>query len=655
MIKKRVFLLVLTGLLTLSSYGYSKKNISLQDITITAQKQEENHKDIPISLTVFDEYEIEDKGFRQFSDLANHSSNFTILEAGGTGMMSSYIRGIASDTGVESSNVGIYVDGIPYVNTFGNEIPIENIERIEILKGPQAVLYGKNSYAGAVNIISKKPENQFTGNVGVDFGTDNKRKYHLTLNTPIIENRLMVNGFVQHYEKDGYIENTTLGKEDNYKEDSFGKFNILFTPVDGLEISLISSFLDKDDGAPNWNSGTAEDRRKIGSNLQGKNETESLTNALKIDYDFGNLKFSSISTYKDLDNRTLYDADLSPADLMNLDADMDLDEYSQEIRFSGKTGCLGYLIGFYGDKMEKKRFLKMNNNPFQKYKTKSESLSAFANLDISFAKDFTLSLGSRIDRETLTLDDYLLKIDDENDYINFSPKVTLKYNLSKKTMTYATFSQGFKSGGYFMFAPTLEQRWVDKEKLTNYETGIKSYLTENLSLGASLFFMDIKDKQVTTHIDAYRSYVDNAANSESKGFELDLDYMINKQIKLYASIGYSDSKFKNFKDLKGDYSENKNPFSPKYTYSFGANYRNLMGIFASASVRGQDECYADKENNYKTTGYHIINAKIGYEKENFEIYLYSNNLADKEYDTRYSTNYFLSPPRETGIQVKYRF
>jgi iron complex outermembrane receptor protein len=636
--------------------GAATDEITLKDMVVTAQKQDENYKDIPISLSVFDEFDVEDKGFENYSDLSNHSSNFTIFEAGGTGMMSTYIRGVASDTGVESANVGVYVDGIPYVNTYGNDIPIENVQRIEVLKGPQSVFYGKNSYAGVVNIISRPPSGRFEGNVGITLGSDNKRKYDLTLNTPALANgRLNIGIFARHDEKDGFIRNTELGNEDNYEEDNFGRIHLLFTPADRLEFSLISSLLDTDHGAPAWNLTAAPDRTVVANELQGVNQTTSATHSFKGEYTFGGHSLSFIATFKDLDNRTMYDGDFTNLQLYYIDADMEVREYSQEVRMSGAAGPVDYLVGLYADSMRKDRVLEMNGMVFQRYGTEGRTLSVFANGEVALGRRLSLSLGARLDRDEITLNDGLLGADDENDYTHLSPKVSLEYAFTDDAMAYATVSRGYKSGGYYLFAPSPDRRWVDKESMTNYEIGAKSYIADRFSLGASAFFMKIKDKQVTTHMNAMMSYVDNAARCETVGFELDMDYRLSGAVGLYASLGVADSEFKAFSDSQGDYTGNTNPFSPKVTYTVGGTYRDTRGLFATAGLRGQGKSYSDKENANITGAFSIIDAKVGYEAEAFEVYLYADNLLDEVYDTNYGAYTFLSSPREIGARLKYRF
>lgn len=645
-----IFFLVANGQI------FAKENISLKNIVVTAQKQDENFKDIPISLSIFNEFQIEDKGFENYNDLTNHSSNFTIFDAGGTGMMATYIRGVASDTGAESANVGVYVDGIPYVNTFGNDIPIENIQRIEVLKGPQSVLYGKNSYAGVVNIISKPPSGIFEGNTKVTLGSDGKRKVSLTLNAPAVADKLYLSLFARHNEKDGFVRNTTLNIEDNFKEDRYGKFHLLFTPSDRLDLSLISSVLDKNDGAPAWNQTDAPDRLVVASDFQGVNRTDSVTHALKADYRFGSHQLSSVTTVKDLDNLTTFDADFTPFELFHTEADMAVKEYSQEIRLTGDIGRVNYLAGVYADIMTKDRFLTINRLPFQDYETESRTLSIFAHGTLDLSKKMTLSGGARLDRDKITLDDDFMGFDDENSYTNLAPKVSLTYAFSDDTTVYATVSKGYKSGGYFLFAPTPDRRWVEKEEMTNYEIGAKSYLTDNFTISASAFFMEIKDKQVTTHVAPLISYVDNAAQCDTMGFEVDADLRLTREISLYASFGLADSEFKEFRDGIGDYTGNKNPFSPLYTYSLGGTYRGARGLFATAGLRGQDKMYTDKENITVTDAYYLIDAKIGYESERFDVYLYAENLLDKVYDTRLGVgSSYLSSPREIGFQARFRF
>lgn len=153
-------------------------------------------------------------------------------------------------------------------------------------------------------------------------------------------------------------------------------------------------------------------------------------------------------------------------------------------------------------------------------------------------------------------------------------------------------------------------------------------------------------------------YISNAGSATSKGFELETIFKATEGLSFFANLGYTDIKYDKYKDSLGDYSGNRGQFAPKFDYYAGVKYRNTMGIFAQFDANGQSSFYTDKENKYKNSGYTLLNAKVGYESDNFEIYLYCNNITDKKYDI---DGFFggsfvvVSPPREIGLELAYRF
>jgi len=647
--KSFVLLCLVTSLLN------AKETLTLQELTVTAQKYEEKHIDVPISMNIIDEFDIEDKNIDDFNDLNNLSSNFSIFDAGGSGIVSSSIRGITSDTLVESASIGIYVDGIPYIGTIGNEIPIHNIQRIEILKGPQSTLYGKNSYSGAINIITKAPQNNTNGFVSVGFAEDNKQEYSLNLNTPIIDNKLLLNVFMRHYKKDGFIKNTTLNNEENYKENNYFKSYLKYLVNNKLTISLISSLLKTDDGAPSWNSTASPNLREVASNEQGTKELTNQSHALNIDYELNGFKLSSLTTIKDIDENFFYDGDLSSSPMYAFTTDTKNKEYTQEFRLAKRTNQNNYMLGIYFDDMDKHRSVKGNGAVFQKFGVKSKTISIFTNNDFKLNKDYTVSLGARLDKDKIEMNDELINFNDSHSYTNLSPKISLKYKPKANFMSYATISKGYKSGNYYGFAPTPEQRWYEKESLINYEVGFKYDYSDKLNFALSIFHMDIKDKQVNTNISYNVGVINNAASSESQGIEFDMNYRPMEGLSLYSSLGFNKTEFKKFSDINGNYQGNRNPASPKYTYSLGAKYRTNNGIFTNVNIKGQSNIYADKENLIETDPFNLINFKLGYERENYEVYLYAENFTDKKHDINWGTFSYLSVPREIGIKFKYRF
>jgi iron complex outermembrane receptor protein len=177
-------------------------------------------------------------------------------------------------------------------------------------------------------------------------------------------------------------------------------------------------------------------------------------------------------------------------------------------------------------------------------------------------------------------------------------------------------------------------------------------------LNGCIFLMDISDMQVTEAVSPVESYMTNAAEATAKGFEVEMTARIADGLMLMGGFGYIDIEFDEFKDALRDYEDNKNPYAPEYTFNIGAQYRFQNGLYARADLIGYGEMYLDRANKYKRDAYEIVNAKIGYETEHFDIYLYGKNIFDEEYNSYgYYDGYYVvySDPGEAGLQVVYRF
>jgi len=634
------------------------KDAILEKTTVTAQKVEEDISNVPISMSLLNEIDIEDKGIRTVSDIAQYVPNFNQFSVGGAGMYTPSMRGLTTDVHTLSTTIGTYVDGIPYISSMGNNITLEDIERIEVLRGPQGTIYGKNAYAGVLNIITKKPGNTPTGKVAAILGTDKKQEYSFRVSGPIAKDKLFVGLSAKHYQKNGYIRNEFADNMDDDRRDSTAKVYLRYTPTEDLELSLITTYLKKNDGATAMSMIGAPDYRKTNSNNHGYTKSESIAHAFKVNYKMGSTEFSSVSTYKTHKDLRASDFDFSPMDMMHSKVTADYENYSQEFRLNGGGDKFRWITGVYLDKDEQKPFYTMNGRTNTDTKTTVSSLGLFANFDYNVTQKLIATAGLRYDRDKSETEDFLNPYEADKSYEEISPKVGLKYIVSDKFMTYATVAKGYKMGGYYMMAPSNDLKSYDKETLWNYEVGFKSKsLNDKLMLNMSMFYMDVDDMQVSSNVTPYRGYISNAATAKTYGLELESSFKVTKSFDVYANFGYSKAETKDFKDALGDYSGNDVPYAPKYNYSIGGKYRGDQGIFAMLNVSGQDKFYADKANKMENDGYATANAKIGYETENYEIYLYCNNLTDKEYDLEgyFGSFVMVSPPRETGVSFAYRF
>jgi len=662
--KNKIALSFATSLLLSGSIYAQDTTQELESITVTAQKTEENVQEVPIAMSVFDEFDMEDKRIKSIKDIAPYTSSLMFFDDANGAGFSPTIRGLKTDSGADSSSLAMYIDGVPMLGSIGFNAVFMDIERIEVLKGPQGTLYGKGAEAGVINIITKKSDNETKAKIGAEFGSDNKKEYSFGVSGPIVKDKLYIGVSGKHYEKDGMINNTYKGGQTDDREYNYGKVNLRYTPTDDLELSLISQLLQGDDGGVSWNPISATSRKN--PSTVGISEPKTLLNAFRIKYNYDNYKFESITTHKKIEQRALRDFDFTSYDVYHMRQNNDRENFSQEFRLSAKYDNFNWLMGLNADKEEVKMDAGVSSiypsfSSVHKSDYEADSYGIFAHAEYALADNLFLLGGLRYDKNNIEYKEEGSTTTVTNSFSEVSPKIGLEYKLNKNSMLYSTIAKGYKPGGIYTYAAQGYPKAYNKETLWAYEIGSKnSFLDNTLVLNAAVYYMEVDDMQVTAYTSTTGSheYKSNAAEATSKGFEFDLSYKVNNNLKVFTSFGYNKTKFDNYKDERGDYSGNTNHMAPKYNYNVGALYRTDNGFYASADVNGYGDMWLNRENDFKRDAFNLVNTKVGYESENYDIYLYADNLFDKEYDSKgiYNGSYVIySEPREIGIQLAYRF
>ena len=660
----------------------SRKTVELETVTVTAQKQEENVQEVPVSVTVMGQPEIEDNNIDSIGELSDFVPNFMILNEGAAVFNSPVMRGIYAPAETLTVSSGLFVDGVPVLSSTGYEDALLDIERVEILRGPQGTLYGKNTETGVVNIITRQPDNDFRAKISADVGKllsyetgdGLKQSYALNLSGPIQTDKLFLGVAGKFYQKDGFMENTLTGEPANDREHWFGRAHLRWTPSDRLDISLIASILQYDDDAVQTSltekgaaayglSGFTD--RQVSSDLPGYNQACTDTQSLKIKYDFSDsMTLTSITARRVFDDDMTADWDFSPMKIMHTDKNNSYTKLSQELRLDSSSEKLQWLVGLYYDNDRNEFDIAMDSVfPSMASTTRrdfnGEAYAAFGQVGFSPIEGLRLIGGLRYEIQDQEYENYILGTTIDDSWNEFSPKLSVEYSWTPSTMTYVSVTKGYRSGGFNTFTNDPQYTTYDEEKLWSYEIGSKNLFWDNrLMLNGSVFYMDITDMQVTQAVSPTESYLSNAAEATAKGIELEMMVNVSKGLSVMAGLGYTDIEFDEYKDALGDYAGNKNPYAPKYTFNIGAQYRFQNGLYARADLVGCGEMYLDRANEYKRDAYEIVNAKIGYEAERFDIYLYGKNIFDKEYNAYgyYSGYYVLySDPGEVGLQLAYRF
>ena len=622
--------------------------VTLETITVTAQKQEENVQEVPMSVSVMTDLDVEDRKIESVLDVADYVPNLLVFQQEGSGNNTPIMRGIYAPPESFLVSTGLYIDGIPEITGIGFEDNMLDIERIEVLRGPQGTLYGKGAEVGAINIITRQPDNEFRGKLSLEGGEDEKGKVSLNLSGPIRKNKLFFGLSGLYYTKDGYIENTTTGNMINDREHWFGRGRLRWVPMDKLDISLAVSRLDYDEGEPDMTLGRTGAQmfmlppprdRKVSSNLDGWNRSSRDNQSLKIAYDLADaLSLTSITTHRKYLQHTFIDWDGSPMTLMHGLKDNEYDTLSQEFRLNYSSGRLKGLVGFYYDHDDTDIYMDIDYGAMvanTNRKFEGETYAVFANLTYPLTKQLSLVTGLRYETEKKEFTDNNTHINLDDSWDQLTPKVALEYSFTPENMAYVSVSQGYRAGGFNALAVSNPKYYTyDSETLWSYEIGTKnSFLDNKLIINGSVYYMDIKDMQVNEQASPEETYLTNAATAKGYGVELEATVKVLDGMTLNGSFGYNNTEFDEFSDVLGDYNGNKNPFAPEYTYSLGGQYRHATGFFARADLIGYGEMFFDKANKYSRGAYEIVNAKIGYEANSFDIYLYAKNLFDKEYNS----------------------
>ncbi|WP_320043712.1 TonB-dependent receptor domain-containing protein [uncultured Desulfobacter sp.] len=656
-----------------------KQETTIETITVTAQKQEENIQDVPVGITALTAQEIEDKKIESVENLADFVPNFMVFCNGGPGMNSPSMRGITAPIETLAVSAGLFIDGVPVLSNMGFEDTFLDIERIEVLRGPQGTLYGKNTETGAVNIITRQPDNEFRARLSTSIGTllsseaDDSltQTYTLNLSSPIQKDKLYMGFAGKFHKKDGFIENTLTGEPYDDRQNWYGRVHARWTPTDQWDLSFVASQIEYDGGGVIANLSedatasfglSAPEYRKVSADFEGQNNTACQSQSLKINYNISeSLELTSITARRVYDDKLANDWDFSPVTLSHTDKDSQYSKLSQELRLNYKHGGVKWIAGIYADKDE----VNFDTQSFSASTTSvtdrdidGHSYAVFTNVTYPLGQRFSLTGGLRYETEEMDFEDHISGKATDDSWEGITPKLALEYRISQAVMTYVSASKGYRSGGFNALATDSEYYSFDEEELWSYEIGAKTMCFNNrLMVNGSIFMMDISDMQVSETITLTETYITNAAQATGKGIELELTAKITPALSVMAGFGYIDIEFDDFKDNAGSYEGNQNPFSPEYSFNIGAQYRFENGWYARADLICYGEMYLDKANEYKRDAYQIVNAKIGYETDHFDIYLYGKNIFDQEYDSIGYFGYYTvySNPGEVGLQLNYRF
>jgi len=717
----------------------------LEEITVTARKREEGLQSTPIAISAFSGDSLEYRGVTNVGEIAAFTPNLSFQNnpsfGGASNSAAIYIRGVGQKEFLPTVDpgVGLYVDGVYIARSVGGILDLVDVERIEVLKGPQGTLFGRNTIGGAISITTKKPHNELEGKVSATYGTDDRVDLKGTVNLPISDN-FFSKFSVAYLSQDGYVmrdDGIDLGDDDTLS----GRASFLLAPNEDLEITFaLEGSRDRENGPAltligiNYGNPVDPDTppmatiHNVGANLaaggppipcaippaplnlavpgcyddryvypgaeRSSGTAPAFSNSdfwaanLNIDWTLSeNISLRSITAYRDLDATFSRDGDHSPFRVSQFDDLLEQQQFTQELQLLGTAfeDKLNWIAGLYyfredGNNVNELDFTVSRFRSGGKFDNRS--LAAFAQGTYDATDRFHITAGIRytdekkkfrpdqiihqnyfagsghpqLDAPFMQAGERILPfLEKELTYDNFDPYLNLSFDAADDLMVYASYSEGFKSGGFSqrVFPPIVAPFTAPAgtpdidliptflpEFVKVYELGFKfTGMDGKMRLNGAAFWTDYSDMQVQVFT-SVAPITKNAGAATIKGFELDMQMTPADGWFIEAGIGYLDAGYDaiDFATTFVDKNNNLDRVS-EWTLSAAISKEIALGNNGSLiprvdwSYRSEFDNDAFNTPQIHQTGYHLVNANITWEnsEENLSLVAGVRNLTDEKF------------------------
>ena len=659
---------------------------ALEDIVVTATKTgETNLQNTPLAITAVTADMIERSGLHDIRDLANNTPGLLITSNGSFAQV--YIRGVGSNNifaGSDPSST-LHLDGVyiarptAYLNTF------MDVERIEVLRGPQGTLYGRNSVGGTINVISRRPTNEVRAKGQVTIGNYDLFRVEGYVSAPIVEDKAAFSIAGLRSKRDGYIENVFPGGSDADDEDVWAtRAQLRLTPSSNFEFLVRADYLKTDEAGsgtlkllqplandPLVNS-TLGDYRKVSLNSPSFSKRRIRGVSGEAVWNINDaLTVTSLTAYRDslLDSQS--DTDGSSL-LVRITKQYEKQhQWSQELNLAGRYDGFNFVVGLYGFDEHMVADSTVSNfvpgvriHPNPTVDTQAWAIYGQANVGLTDA--LSLTVGARYTEETkdfaqnfsqeriatgLPLAGFPRIYDTSGKYTAFTPKIGVEFRPNEQIMLYAAATRGFKSGG-FNFASANPAQGYAPEFLWSYEAGFKSDLLDRrLRINGTTFLYDYSDLQVQSFLTPGVIDITNASDAQVKGVELETVAKLPGGFDVGGFVAYLDAVYKNYPDalapgnIPFDASGKHINSSPKWSYNVFAQHAYDLGQSGSIQARVEyswksRQFFTPQNNAIETQkSYGLLNANVGWTAPGggWQVIAFARNLTKKEYVTTTAT------------------
>jgi iron complex outermembrane receptor protein len=652
----------------------------IEEIIVTARKIEENLQDVPISITAFTGEQLAERGLTDIYDVSNFTTSFSFEKLNRYGVQGGgsrpVIRGMSQILG--EANASIFVDGLQYNDSILS-FPFEIVDRVEVIKGPQAALFGRATFAGAINLVTKRGSNDFENKVSIRAADYSEFEGSFFSRGPIIEDKLFYTLNLRAYEFGGYYRNSIDG-QGRIGDESSQNFDgsLEYSPNDAWNVRFALGIGRDEDGAAAL---TLQDRfsnncflnvarqyycgevietppSEQNLDLFGSNiglDKDATRTSLQIEYSTDSITVASNTGYFGAEQTYGYDVDLTAnstfaGGTFNRIAVSDREEVSTELLVRSNTSNpLQWMIGTYLYQSRRDfREDRLNGSTVDQGEARIDNLAFFGSLNYDFSDRLSGSVELRYAEDEISNFNPSERPAAPligNTFDSVSPRMTLNWQLNDDSMIYGSYAKGNKPG-FINANPLLapDEIFADEEESDNFEFGSKNVFGDGrFMLNLAVYFIDWQDQQLTTgtFLSDGRpiTIVINAGETEVMGVEAEFTAAVTDRLTLSLNMSVNDSEFIELNDpeyelFTGDASVagNQTPNSARTQANASARYEFPMGNTMTGFVRG-DYAYSSKKYaqifNFADTGeQNLLNLRAGIESEKWTLAVFVNNVTD---------------------------
>jgi iron complex outermembrane receptor protein len=594
----------------------------LEEIVVTAERRDANLQDVPIAVTAFSAEDLSRRQVTSLVDIAKDVPN--LVGHNNVGLNTAtvvYLRGVGSTQSFATvdTTVGFYVDDVYIARQNANNFSLFDVERIEVLRGPQGTLYGRNTSGGAIKVVTQRPEREFAVKAQASVGDYDFYEVRGSLNAPLGENFSLRLNAVTQQQEEGYARNLTRGGTDNDRSIDGARAALRWQPDDVWEVNLALDWIQDDANGivPSDISGRARPRTStlfdVTSGIDNFNHTISKGVTVRVDRRGEAANFASISSYRSLYQNYTLDLSDQPVPIYFIDNIGDHDQFTQELQLQGNATAAGrpveWITGAFfmkewntteigdtfnfqlpnGTRVPTGRQVKTVENDV-------DSFAVFGQATVQLTDRVSVTGGLRWTRDekdvavvqlnaagrvAYTTDTLVsLGIPVKQTFTEVTPKVGVDWKLDDGTLLYASFTQGFKSGGWNSRVTAPAQFYaILPEYVDAYELGAKTeWLDRRLRLNAAAFYSDVKDLVIgaigSTPGAAFETL---NADADIYGVELELSAAPTEWLDVFASYGWMDGNYKNLGADPQGFRGRDLPRLPDTTLKLGAEFSADLG------------------------------------------------------------------------------